>query len=82
MGDIVAVVGVKRDADVREAGAAVADQAGYAQHVLVRTGDRQAGGKAVRYQVRRQVAKIVLRVDHKQVQLAFHGDPHAWRECP
>ncbi|MNT53466.1 hypothetical protein D3C72_1905530 [compost metagenome] len=80
MGNVVAVVGVERHADLRQAIAPFTDQLRHAQHVGVGAGHGQGRCCAGRQPFGGQVAKIVLRVDDEQVQLAFHGGPRAWRE--
>ena len=73
--DVKAVVRVQRQRDGGNAVRALADQVGQPQHVGVRTRHRQSGRDGLAAQridrapVRRQVAKIVLRVDQQKLDV-------------
>jgi len=83
--DVDAVVGIERDRDVRESGAAVADQRRDALHVCVGAGDRQCRGdvraaERVDRAIRRgDVAEVVLRVDDQEMDRLLHGVSFAVR---
>jgi len=67
MRNVITMVRIQRDGDGRKPGAALFDQAGEPQHVLVGARNRQS--RRGRWW---QIAEIVLRIDDKQVIVAFH----------
>jgi len=78
VGDVEPVVRIERDADAVDAVAAGVDQPRQALHVGMGAGDGQGGRRPAAVGQRRQiaggqVAEIVLRIDHEQVQVVAHG---------